>query len=130
MQGYGSQQYDGAADPDRPHNLYEPVDQDRDFGAHGDFDRRAHNHSLQVWADQDRDWICLAGALGSLWDALQNGPGKFWRGGLIGLTLGTLTSFGLRAASASCKQLSRSAFPAKPQAAGRSAEKLARQRSS
>ena len=40
--GYDSQQYDGPDDPDRPNNLYEPVDEDRDFGAHGPFDDRAH----------------------------------------------------------------------------------------
>src|SRR5579864_7818517 len=44
-QGYDSQQYDGAVGPDRPNNLYEPVDQERDFGAHGDFDRRARSFS-------------------------------------------------------------------------------------
>ncbi len=100
-QGYDSQQYDGAADPNRPNNLNEPVDQDRDFGAHGDFDRRAHSSSWQVWVDQDRDWICLASALGGAWDGLQNGPGKAWRGGLLGLALGTLTSIGLRTLSQS-----------------------------
>ncbi len=80
-QGYGSQQYDGAANPDRPNNLYQPVDQDRDFGSHGDFDQRAHGHSYQVWADQNCDWIGLAGVLGGAWDAFQNGWSKFCAGG-------------------------------------------------
>jgi hypothetical protein len=50
------------ADPNRPNNPYEPVDRDRDFGAHGDFDARAHPFSWQLWADQNRGWLALAGA--------------------------------------------------------------------
>ncbi len=62
QQGYGSQQYDGLVGPDRRNNLYEPVDQDRDFGAHGDFDSRATSSSAQLWADQHLGWLALAGA--------------------------------------------------------------------
>ena len=40
------------------------VDDDRDFGAHGDFDRRASKHSYQLMLDQRRDWIALAAAAG------------------------------------------------------------------
>ena len=90
QQGYGAQQYDGHADPNRPNNLYEPVDEEVDHGAHGDFDSRAHAHSLQLWVDQHREWIALAGVAGGVYDALQNGVGKCWRGGLIGLSLGAL----------------------------------------
>jgi NAD(P)-dependent dehydrogenase (short-subunit alcohol dehydrogenase family) len=61
-QGYGAQQYDGHAGPDRPNNLHEPVDRDRDFGPHGDFDNRSSSFSWQVWADQNRGWLALAGA--------------------------------------------------------------------
>jgi hypothetical protein len=61
QQGYGAQQYDGPADPNRPNNLDRPVDDDRDFGAHGDFDDRARPFSWQLWADQNRDWLALAG---------------------------------------------------------------------
>jgi NAD(P)-dependent dehydrogenase (short-subunit alcohol dehydrogenase family) len=57
--GYEAQQYDGADDPHRPYNLWEPVP--HDFGAHGDFDRRAKGHSLQLWADTHRGWLALAG---------------------------------------------------------------------
>jgi NAD(P)-dependent dehydrogenase (short-subunit alcohol dehydrogenase family) len=64
--GYSSQQYDGPADPNRPHNLYRPVDRDRDFGAHGDFDRRASSFSPQLWADQHLGLVALAGAAGLL----------------------------------------------------------------
>jgi NAD(P)-dependent dehydrogenase (short-subunit alcohol dehydrogenase family) len=97
--GYASQMHDGHEDPARPNNLYEPVDQDRDFGAHGEFDERSHAHSLQLWADQGRDWIALAAVAGGVCDALGNGPGKFWRGGLLGLAVGTLGVLGLAALS-------------------------------
>jgi NAD(P)-dependent dehydrogenase (short-subunit alcohol dehydrogenase family) len=79
--GYESQQYDGAADPDRPNNVWEPVDEDRDFGAHGDFDARAHAHSVELWTDLHRDWLLLAGAgllglvCGGLWLKKRNGAG-------------------------------------------------------
>jgi NAD(P)-dependent dehydrogenase (short-subunit alcohol dehydrogenase family) len=98
-QGYGAQQYDGPVGPDRPNNLYEPVDNDRDIGAHGDFDNRARAFSYQVWADQHRDWLTLAGAglAGALYDALGNGAGKFWRGGLIGASLAALGVLGFKA---------------------------------
>jgi NAD(P)-dependent dehydrogenase (short-subunit alcohol dehydrogenase family) len=59
--GYEAQQYDGHDDPRRPDNLWEPVPDD--FGARGDFDARARDHSLQLWADTHRGWLGLA-ALG------------------------------------------------------------------
>ncbi len=96
-QGYQSQQYDGHVSPDRRDNLYEPVDDDHDHGAHGDFDSRAKDHSYQVWADQRRDLIALTGLAGGALDALCSGVGKFWRGGLVGLGLGTLAAIGLGA---------------------------------
>ncbi len=64
--GYDAQQYDGAVSPDRKNNLYEPVDAERDFGAHGDFDSRASGHSWQLWASQNRGWLALAGLAGVL----------------------------------------------------------------
>jgi len=64
--GYDTQQYDGAADPHRPHNLLEPLPGDR--GAHGEFDSRAHRSSFQVRLDRNRAWIAgglaVAGLLG------------------------------------------------------------------
>src|SRR5918912_1604727 len=60
--GYDAQQYDGAADPNRPDNLWQPVDGDKDWGTHGDFDARASSHSLQLWTDLHRDGLLLAGA--------------------------------------------------------------------
>ena len=47
--GYGSQQT-GDREPDRPDNLWEPVDEPRgeDYGAHGEFDRKSHPRSAQL----------------------------------------------------------------------------------
>lgn len=59
--GYDSQQYDGAADPNRPDNIFEPVDDDRDFGAHGDFDSRATYNSPELALSMSRNWLALAG---------------------------------------------------------------------
>ncbi|HEY4032365.1 MAG TPA: SDR family oxidoreductase [Ktedonobacteraceae bacterium] len=49
--GYKSQQTDEPANPFARNNLWAPVDDERDYGAHGTFDNRAHSKSLQVWAD-------------------------------------------------------------------------------
>ena len=72
-QGYDAQQYDGKRDPSWPNNLESPVDENNDHGARGDFNARAKNYSLQVWADQNRDWILAAGAAGAL-RSLQSRP--------------------------------------------------------
>jgi NAD(P)-dependent dehydrogenase (short-subunit alcohol dehydrogenase family) len=58
--GYESQQFDGPVDPNQPDNLWKPVP--GDFGAHGEFDKRAHNHSMQLWATTHRGMLSLAGA--------------------------------------------------------------------
>jgi NAD(P)-dependent dehydrogenase (short-subunit alcohol dehydrogenase family) len=60
--GYKGQQTDEPADPDRPHNLWEPVDAAQDHGAHGRFDQQAHTWSPQLWATTHRGWLALAGA--------------------------------------------------------------------
>jgi NAD(P)-dependent dehydrogenase (short-subunit alcohol dehydrogenase family) len=62
--GYDSQQYDGSEDPNRPFNLWEPVRGDR--GAHGDFDDRAHTHSLELWLETHPGWMAAAAAAGLL----------------------------------------------------------------
>jgi NAD(P)-dependent dehydrogenase (short-subunit alcohol dehydrogenase family) len=65
--GYDSQQTDEPADPNRPDNLWEPVQ--GDHGAHGDFDSRARDYSPQLWATTHRGWVLagigLAGAVGT-----------------------------------------------------------------
>jgi NAD(P)-dependent dehydrogenase (short-subunit alcohol dehydrogenase family) len=60
--GYTSQQIGEPEDPNRPNNLWEPVDQDHDYGAHGAFDNQAYDRSWQLWADTHRGWLALAGA--------------------------------------------------------------------
>ena len=61
--GYDSQQYDGREDRHRPDNLWEPVDAEKDFGAHGNFDARAARHSPQLWTSMHRGWIVTAALL-------------------------------------------------------------------
>jgi short-subunit dehydrogenase len=55
--GYESQQYDGPADPNRPDNLWKPLP--GDWGAHGEFDDRAHKRSWQSTLNLNRRWIGL-----------------------------------------------------------------------
>jgi NAD(P)-dependent dehydrogenase (short-subunit alcohol dehydrogenase family) len=63
--GYDSQQTDEVAPPDRPVNLWEPVDgpTGRDFGAHGRFDNQSKSRSYQLWASEHHG---LLGTLGGL----------------------------------------------------------------
>lgn len=57
--GYTSQQTDEPEDPNRPHNLWAPVDATRDFGAHGCFDDRAQSRNWQLWMTQHRVALSL-----------------------------------------------------------------------
>ncbi len=59
--GYQAQQYDGAADPNRSDDLWEPVSGDP--GAHGSFDDRAHSQSWALTLTQHRAWLAAAGVL-------------------------------------------------------------------
>jgi NAD(P)-dependent dehydrogenase (short-subunit alcohol dehydrogenase family) len=59
--GYDSQQYNGPEDPNRAHNLWEPVP--GDHGAHGDFDARAKSWSLQWWLNEHRIFVALVAAI-------------------------------------------------------------------
>jgi len=61
--GYAGQMTDEPANPDAPDNLFEPLP--GDYGAHGRFDARASERSVQLWATQHR-----AGLLGALAVAL------------------------------------------------------------
>jgi short-subunit dehydrogenase len=66
--GYDSQQYDGAADPNRPDNLYEPVP--GDHGAHGTFDARAKSWSAEAWLEENVGKLALGlglGIIGAVW---------------------------------------------------------------
>lgn len=59
---YEAQQYDGFVDPDRQHNLWEPVP--GDHGAHGDFDERATDFSSQFWLTKHVRSLSAAGLAG------------------------------------------------------------------
>jgi len=65
--GYDAQQRDVPADPNRPDNLFEPVDEDR--GAHGPFDDESHDRSIQAALSRHRRSLGL-GALASAVAAL------------------------------------------------------------
>jgi NAD(P)-dependent dehydrogenase (short-subunit alcohol dehydrogenase family) len=57
--GVTSQQRDGAPEPGRRVNLWQPVDDREDHGAHGAFDRRAHRRSLELWLSRHRGLTAL-----------------------------------------------------------------------
>jgi NAD(P)-dependent dehydrogenase (short-subunit alcohol dehydrogenase family) len=60
--GYDSQQTDEPVSSERKDNLWKPVDDDEDRGAHGSFDDRARPRSYQWWANTHRGGLALAGA--------------------------------------------------------------------
>jgi NAD(P)-dependent dehydrogenase (short-subunit alcohol dehydrogenase family) len=65
--GYSSQQTNEPESSSRPDNLFAPVDDERDFGAHGRFHARARTHSWQLWATEHRrPLVRLAAALGAV----------------------------------------------------------------
>ena len=72
--GFDAQQFDGAEDRHRPDNLYEPVP--GDHGAHGAFDKRAHDFSLQSFLNLNRGLLGLG--LLALFAILS--AGFWWRG--------------------------------------------------
>lgn len=55
--GFEAQQYNGPEDPERPYNLWEPVR--GTYGAHGNFDTRAHTRSVQLWLRMQRTAVLL-----------------------------------------------------------------------
>jgi NAD(P)-dependent dehydrogenase (short-subunit alcohol dehydrogenase family) len=66
--GYDAQQYDGAADPTRADNLYEPLA--GDHGAHGAFDERAKSWSVEAWLEENARKVAVGlglGVLGAAW---------------------------------------------------------------
>lgn len=94
QQGYDSQQLDEPVEPGRRNNLDAPVDDEEDFGAHGDFDDRAKSHSAYTMLDRHRGLIAMAGLLGAGLASLQPGPSRSLRGGLVA---SALTAAGLLA---------------------------------
>jgi len=57
--GYDAQQTDELEDSQRAHNLWEPVDRDRDFGPHGRFDAIARSVSYEVWPAEHHGVVAL-----------------------------------------------------------------------
>jgi NAD(P)-dependent dehydrogenase (short-subunit alcohol dehydrogenase family) len=60
--GYQAQQTSEPADPNRSNNLWSPLDDTEDYGAHGVFDHQARAWSAQLWANTHRGWLALASA--------------------------------------------------------------------
>jgi NAD(P)-dependent dehydrogenase (short-subunit alcohol dehydrogenase family) len=62
--GFDAQQTSDRVDPDRPANLWAPIDggDGRDFGAHGQFDDRSNDRSVQVALSAHRNAVVCAGA--------------------------------------------------------------------
>jgi len=63
---------DEPEDPDRPDNLWQPVDDARDHGAHGVFDDRSSNRSVELELNKKRIWI--AGLAAALLASVAAGP--------------------------------------------------------
>jgi hypothetical protein len=63
--GYSSQQTVKPRDPNQPVNLWEPADAEKDFGAHGVFDAKSTDSSVQMWASQHHGLVAALAA-GSL----------------------------------------------------------------
>jgi short-subunit dehydrogenase len=60
--GYDSQQTGEPAElENRKDNVFEPLDDIKDYGAHGSFDEHSLRRSYQWWADTRRGWL-VAGA--------------------------------------------------------------------
>jgi NAD(P)-dependent dehydrogenase (short-subunit alcohol dehydrogenase family) len=58
--GVAGQQTAAPIPQDRPDNLWRPVP--GHYGAHGSFDKGAHQHSAQLWASTHRSWLLAASA--------------------------------------------------------------------
>jgi NAD(P)-dependent dehydrogenase (short-subunit alcohol dehydrogenase family) len=63
--GYQSQQTADSVAPDRAHNLWDPLDgpDGHDYGAHGEFDDRAHRRALQLWWSHHARLVSAAAAV-------------------------------------------------------------------
>ena len=64
--GVDSQQTQEPEDPERPDNLWRPVDDIRDYGPHGRFGSRARHRSWQVWVTEHRRTLTAASALAAI----------------------------------------------------------------
>ncbi|MEA2568448.1 MAG: hypothetical protein QOI24_449 [Acidobacteriota bacterium] len=62
--GYEAQMVDEPEDVNRANNLWEPVN--GDAGAHGVFDDRSQDHSVQLWLNERRGWLLAAAGVAAL----------------------------------------------------------------
>jgi NAD(P)-dependent dehydrogenase (short-subunit alcohol dehydrogenase family) len=89
-QGYDAQQHDGRVSPERRNNVFEPVDDQEDFGAHGSFDQRAKPVSYFSLFDRYQDWIGACGVTGALLGCLRGGIANVCSTALAGASLAAL----------------------------------------
>ncbi|HJT20496.1 MAG TPA: SDR family oxidoreductase [Nitrospira sp.] len=77
--GYEAQQTNQPIDPDRPNNLYGPLP--GDHGARGEFSDRAHDFSVQAWANRYRGWLAVGsvGLVAWLWGRQRSNGGRLKR---------------------------------------------------
>ena len=61
---YSGETTDQPVAPDRPDNLFEPVEGDP--GAHGAFGDESRSHSPQLWASKHKPWVVGAAAVAAL----------------------------------------------------------------
>ena len=61
--GFDSQQTDEPRQPDRPDNLEQPADEDRDYGTRGPFADRSTDRSPQLWASQHHGVLAALGGV-------------------------------------------------------------------
>lgn len=68
LTGYRSQMRDEPREPNKPDNLFTPVDENKDYGAHGAFDDRAISHSYEMWTSEHLPLVLagLAAGLGAM----------------------------------------------------------------
>ena len=59
--GFASQQFDGPPSGAARYNLWQPVDDVEDHGAHGAFDARAIGHSVELFATKHKGLLAAAG---------------------------------------------------------------------
>ncbi|MEV6753010.1 SDR family oxidoreductase [Streptomyces sp. NPDC051214] len=60
--GFDAQQTDEAEEPGRGDNLWHPMDDDTDHGAHGSFDQESHRRDPQLWASRHPALAAVAAA--------------------------------------------------------------------
>ena len=76
---YSGQQTSEPRDPNRPDNLWTPLDGEdgHDHGAHGSFDSRSRSFSPEAWASRNREWLgVLAASVAGLGLGLKLGKGN------------------------------------------------------